>query len=145
MDLNMPRLQGKREEAAQLMAKGETQAETSRIVGTSKQTMNSWAHDEEFQRRISELRADPLETADELLIEDAMQAVNTVKAVMRGEIEDPRLATTMLKAALYVLDLAKRKKLPAPDVRDGPISPGIREKAAGLTDDELDELLARKR
>jgi len=138
----MTTLIGKREIAAQLMAQGWTQADAARDerVSVDKQTIHRWAKDPAFQARIAELRSDPLETADEMLIEDALTAVDTVKKVMRGEIEDPRLATTMLKAALYVLDLAKRKKLPT--AIEVPTSP-TREKAAGLTDDELDNLLNR--
>lgn len=139
----MPMLPGKREDAAKLMAQSKSQAEAARVVGVAKQTVNAWAKEEDFQRRINELRSDPLETADEMLIADAMQAVETVKQVMRGELEDPRLATTMLKAALYVLDLAKRKKLPVITASDGPTSQGAREKMEGLTDDEIDALLAK--
>jgi len=143
----MTRLPGKREVAAQLMAEGKTQADASRDgrVNVTKQTMNKWAHDPDFQRRVEELRSDPVETADELLIEDAITAVEVVKRVMRGDVEDPKLATTMLKAALYVLDLAKRKKLPPPTPRNGVGAPGTREKVEGLSDDEIDDLLTRQK
>ncbi|KKK95506.1 hypothetical protein LCGC14_2672100, partial [marine sediment metagenome] len=94
----------------------------------TKQTVSKWCKDEDFQKRVDELRADFSQQADEILQQGVVDAAQTVVDVASGklthtitvegeEMEVPADLATLnprLKAALWLLDKHQKGKLPKP-------------------------------
>jgi orotate phosphoribosyltransferase-like protein len=91
------RLPPKREKAAQLIARGETQAETARQLNVTKQTMGFWVREEEFIRRINELRTDVTVQTEEIFTDNLADAAQVIVDVMRGNVnEDSKIIASRL-------------------------------------------------
>jgi hypothetical protein len=130
--------------AARLISDGvsQTKAAGHPDIGVTKQTMNRWCHDEVFQARVEELRTDLDHQAREILEGGQKKAAQTIVDAACGKLdEDPKVLNARLKAALYILDFLKVKKLP-----DSKESPAGRRKGAveKLNEDEVDELMGRE-
>ena len=113
------RLPPTKEQAAQLIAKGTSQAETARQVGVATQTMWVLCHDPDFLDRVNFLRSDVNKQADEIIELGVIDAAKTVVGVANGSIgptydeagkADTQGLNARLRAALYILD-SKRKGL----------------------------------
>jgi hypothetical protein len=138
------RLPPKQELAAQLIADGvsQTRAAAHPDIDVTKQTMNRWCHDEDFRARVDELRTDLDLQAREILEGGQKNAAQTVVDVAKGAVlGDPKVLTARLKAALYILDFLKVKKLP-PKNKENPA--GSRRDVNKLNDDEVDDLMGRE-
>jgi hypothetical protein len=138
------RLQPKQELAAHLIADGvsQTKAAAHPDIGVTKQTMNRWCHDDGFQARVEELRTDLDHQAREILEGGQKKAAQTIVDAACGLLdEDPKVLNARLKAALYILDFLKVKKMP--DRKDSPAGQR-RDDVRKLNDDEVDDLLGRE-
>jgi DNA-binding XRE family transcriptional regulator len=132
------RLSPKKEKAAQLIARGETQAETARQLMVTKQTMGFWVREEEFIRRINELRTDVTVQTEEIFIDNLADAAQVVVDIMHGNVDDEsKLTASRLKAALYILDRQKKSKT---SIKSNKLLPRYDEPT---DDEELDEILRR--
>jgi len=122
------RLSPVKEKAAFIIANGGTQTQAADKCGKTKQTVSKWCKDEDFQKRVDELRADFSQQADEILQRGVADAAQTVIDVATGKLtnlilvegetmEVPADIATInprLKAALWILDQHKKGKLPKP-------------------------------
>ena len=134
------RLQPRQELAAQLIADGVSQTKAAQHpdVAVTKQTMNRWCHEGQFQERVEQLRTDLDRQAREILEGGQKHAAQVVVDAVRGQLhDDPKVLATRIKAALYILDFLKVKKLPPK--KDGP--EGSRRDINKMTDDEVSDLL----
>ena len=100
------RLTPLREKAAQLIAEGGSQAETSRELHISKTTINKWCKNPEFKDRINQLRSDSVMQAKDILEMSIPDAARTVVELAAGNLqfEDPKELNPRLRAALYILE-----------------------------------------
>ena len=134
------RLNPKMETAARLIADGvsQTKAAGHPDIAVTKQTMNRWCKDDAFRDRVDELRTDLDHQAREILEGGQRNAAQTVVDAAGGKLdEDPKVLNARLKAALYILDFLKVKKLPK---RRDRIEIPVDE----LTEEEVDDLLDRE-
>ncbi len=146
-----PKLTAVQERAAKLIAGGMPQAVVARKVGKTKQTINRWCNQNKtFMERILELRTDHQKEADDTLLKAVPDAAKTVVAIANGQthFDDTKELTATLKAALYILDLAKKGGLPryTADTERGSqpaIESELATEAAGIDDEEAEELLNR--
>ncbi len=146
-----PKLTAVQERAAKLVAGGMPQAVVARKVGKTKQTINRWCgHNKVFMDRVLELRTDHQKEAEDTLLKAVPDAAKTVVSIAKGQthFDDTKELTATLKAALYILDLAKKGGLPryTADTERGSqsaIEPELATEAAGINDEEADELLTR--
>jgi len=131
------KLEPKKERAAQLIAAGVSQVSTANHsdIGVTKQTMNRWCHEPEFQARIEELRTDTGKATQEILEGGQRLAAKVIVDTVQGHIDpEPKIAKLRFDAAKYVLDLLKVKKLP--DQKPGR---GTRHRV--LSESEMEEML----
>jgi DNA-binding XRE family transcriptional regulator len=146
-----PKLTAVQERAAKLIAGGMGQATVARKVGKTKQTINRWCNQNKvFIDRVLELRTDYQKDADDTLLKAVPDAAKTVVKIANGEarFDDTKELTATLKAALYILDLAKKGGLPrhTADTERGSqptVKPELATDAAGIGDEEAQELLDR--
>ena len=134
------RFSPKQKLAAQLLADGVSQSKASQHseIKVTKQTLNRWAHDPDFQDLVEELRTDLSQQAIEILEKGQRQAAKTVVDAAIGRLDgDAKVLGTRLKAALYILDFLKVKKLPSR--KSDPSTP--QRDVDKLTNDEVDELM----
>lgn len=139
------RLPPKKERAAGLIADGVSQRKTAQIVQSTPQTLNTWCKEEDFKRRVEELRTDISKQLDEILNGGAKRAAQTVVDLAAGNLqyEDAKELNSRLRAALFILDRFKSPKLNKSTV------PGKRAERDATTegelmdDDEARELLKR--
>ena len=134
------RLNPKMEMAARLIADGvlQTKAAAHPDIRVTKQTMNRWCHDDTFRDRVEQLRTDLDHQAREILEGGQKKAAQTIVDAACGNLdEDPKVLNARLKAALYILDFLKVKKLPKRKDR-------IEEPIDELCEDEVDDLLGRE-
>lgn len=136
------RLTPTKERLARFIASGGTQAGAARELDKSKQTINAWMKDPNLQGRIEELRVDAFKQAEDILVDSAVDAAKTVANIAKGGIiEDSKILTAQLKAALYILDLAKRTKIPA--MKQNARTNNINTAIEGMDEEEVDEMLGR--
>ncbi len=136
------RLNPKMELAAILISDGvsQTKAASHPDIKVTKQTMNRWCHDPDFQDRVEELRTDLDRQAREIIEGGQKRAAQTVVDAAGGKLdEDPKVLNARLKAALYILDFLRVKKMP--ERKDSPAGP--RRDVDKLNSDEVDDLMGR--
>jgi len=139
------RLAPKKEKAAGLIADGVSQRKTAQICLTTPQTLNAWCKEEDFKKRVEELRTNIATQLDEILNGGAKEAAKTVVDLSSGTIkyDDVKELNTRLRAALFILDRFKSPKLNKSTV------PGRRAEKDATTEgdlmdeDEIKELLQR--
>ncbi|KKM19289.1 hypothetical protein LCGC14_1657170 [marine sediment metagenome] len=134
------RLPPKMEMAARLLADGVTQTKAAGHpdIRVTKQTMTRWCKRDDLRDRIEQLRTDLDHQAREILEGGQMKAAQTIVDAACGSLdEDPKVLNARLKAALYILDFLKVKKLPKRKDR-------IEQPIDELTEDEVDDLLSRE-
>ncbi|KKN03589.1 hypothetical protein LCGC14_1106200 [marine sediment metagenome] len=122
------RLSPVKEKAAFIIANGGTQTLAAERCDKTKQTVSKWCKEENFQKRVDELRADFSQQADEILLQGVVDAAQTVVDVASGKLtntivvegEEVEVAADLatlnprLKAALWLLDKHQKGKLPKP-------------------------------
>jgi len=148
------RLSPIKEKAAFIIANGGTQTLAAEKCGKTKQTVSKWCKDEDFQKRVDELRADFSQQADEILQQGVVDAAKTVVDVASGklthtitvegeEMEVPADLATLnprLKAALWLLDKHQKGKLPKPSrTKD---SEDAAAEAEFTSDEEAEDMLS---
>lgn len=139
------RLPPKKEKAAGLIADGISQRKTAQIIGSTPQTLNTWCKEEDFKKRVQELRTDISKQLDEILNGGAKKAAQTVIDLAAGNLqyEDAKELNSRLRAALFILDRFKSPKL------NKSTTPGRRAERDATTEgdlmdeDEAKELLDR--
>ena len=103
-----------KEKAAELLAHGANQRKVARHLGKHYQTIHNWCKDPEFKERIEELRTDIEGTAREIILNGLVDAATTVTGAASGDLSiDSKELAPRLKAALWILDFLKEKRLPA--------------------------------
>lgn len=129
------RLSPLREKAAQLLAEGSSQAETSRELHISKTTINKWCKNTEFKDRINQLRSDSVMQAKDILEMSIPDAARTVVELAAGNLqfEDPKELNPRLRAALYILERFAKEPRTNKAQQTVKYRPQI--------DDELDEII----
>jgi len=128
----------KMERAASLIAAGVSQIATAGHpdVDVSKQTMNRWCHEEEFQERVDELISEQGVATKDILEGGQKKAAKVIVDTIDGNIDpEPKIAKLRFDAAKYVLDMLKIKKMPAAT------KPTRQSNRRNLTDAEIDEML----
>ena len=154
MTLSNISLTPKKDLAAKLIAQGYTQAEVARDerVGVTKQTMNNWYKDDDFQARIEEHKTDPVKGAEEIFSRAVGEAADAIVQIAIGrptttiikdekEIEVPidhRFIASKLKAALFVVERVVGKKQPIGDTK--PKEEELDE-TSFVSEDEIDDAL----
>jgi DNA-binding XRE family transcriptional regulator len=134
------KLTPRKERVARIIAGGDTQKKAADDLGVTKQTVNAWMKDENLQGRIEQLRTDAFKQAEDILIDSAVEAAKTVRDIAIGEdFTDSKILTARLKASLYILDLAKRTKIPA--IKQNSRTQNIDTAIAGMDEEEIDEML----
>ncbi len=144
----------KKDLAAKLIAQGYTQAEVARDerIGVTKQTMNNWYKDDEFQERIEEHKTDPVKGADEIFARAVGEAADSIVQIATGrptttiikdeeEIEVPidhRFIASKLKASMIIVERVMGKKAPADTVK--PKEEELDE-SSNVSEDEMDDAL----
>lgn len=131
------RLRYEKERAATLLAEGKTQTRVAEILGRTKQTINGWCKEPEFQAAVERFKSDALREVEKMLeggLPSAARAVLDIIQSNNNPEEDSRALTARLKAALWLLDQHKKSKLPT--VRN-------RQKPLPLEDTDLDEIMTR--
>lgn len=116
------KLPPKKELLANLLASGATQAQAGRHpqVAVTKQTVTKWLKDPRLRARVDELRTDLDRQAQEIIEGGVVRAAETVVGAANGELDDdPKVLGHRLRAALWILDNRKKKKVPPPDTRRG--------------------------
>lgn len=124
------RLPPKKELACRLIAEGATQTKAAAHpqVNVTKQTLTKWAKDPDFRARIEGLRTDLELQAQEIIKGGIVDAAEAVVRIAAGNVKvkiiengqeaevdaDSRVLGARLKAALWILESVKRKKLPEP-------------------------------
>jgi transcriptional regulator with XRE-family HTH domain len=171
-DIQVPslRLTPKQEKAAYLIANGKTQKAAASAAGVSKVTVNAWMKKESFQQRINELRLDLDKQADEILAVGVIDAAKTVTKIasgkftidhtekrtselpdgtetteeefIEGDFSDTRALNARLKAALWLLDMRKKGKIP-PASGARPHTNIAEDVADSADDEESKEMLER--
>lgn len=132
------KLAPKQERAAQLIAAGVSQisAASHPDVDCSKQTMNRWCHEEEFQARVDELVSEAGVATKDILEGGQKKAAKVIVDTVNGNIDpEPKVAKLRFDAAKYILDMFKVKKMPAET------TPSRQSKRRNLTDAEMDEMM----
>lgn len=132
------KLAPKQERAAQLIAAGVSQisAASHPDVDCSKQTMNRWCHEEDFQARVDELVSEAGVATKDILEGGQKKAAKVIVDTVSGNMDpDPKVAKIRFDASKYILDMFKVKKMPAE------ITPSRQSKRRNLTDGEMDEML----
>lgn len=107
------RLPPKKERAAGLIADGVSQRKTAQVVLSTPQTINTWCKEEDFKKRVEELRTDISKQLDEILNGGAKTAAQTVIDLAAGNLDyvDAKELNPRLRAALFILDRFKSPKL----------------------------------
>ena len=139
------RLPPKKEKAAGLIADGVSQRKTAQVVLSTPQTINTWCKEEDFKRRVDELRTDISKQLDEILNGGARRAAQTVVDLAAGSLqyEDAKELNSRLRAALFILGRFKSPKL------NKSTTPGRRSERDATTEgdlmdaEEVQELLDR--
>lgn len=125
-----------KEQAAEELAHGATQQQAADRVERNKQTIWNWCQDPDFKARVEELKTDEEGRAREIILESLPEAAKTVAGAAAGKLDvEPKELAPRLKAALWVLDFLKEKKLPGktkPTKRSGIKPPIDEEEARGL-------------
>lgn len=112
-------LSPKKELAAKLLSQGYNQAETARDkrINVTKQTMNAWYKDEEFQDKIKEYQTDLFKQAEEVFARNVSEAADAIVEIAtrnpvdeKGKPIDHRLISSKLKAALFIIERTIGKK-----------------------------------
>ena len=131
------KLTPEKERAAVLLAEGKTQTKVGEILGHTKQTINAWCHEPEFRKLVSELKSNALKQVEEMLENGMPSAARAVLDIVQGnvDIEDPRLITARLKAALWILDRHKKTSGLAPSKK--------KEVSLPVGEKDLDEIMDR--
>ena len=143
------KLTHKQEQAAKLLAEGNTQTKAADEVGVTKQTLNRWVKDPLMRKRIEELRLDVVKQADEILNLSIPKAAETVANLAAGELDfvDSKVLNPRLRAALYILDRHLKAKLPKVKTteRRSPSNDYDEDEdvTSGFDDAELDDLIER--
>lgn len=126
MVLSNSGLSPKKDLAAQLLSQRYTQVEVARDerIDVTKQTLNNWCKDKEFQKKIEEYRTDLLKQAEEVFARNVGEAAEAIVEIAigqptTGEGEDKRpvdhrFVASKLKAALFIIDRTMGKKLSLP-------------------------------
>ena len=97
------KLNEKQEKAVELVCMGKTDKEIARLVGVSRQWVNTWRnHDPDFMHAIAMRRQAQRELHQDSLNELVEDAIGIVKQAL-SNTEDPK---TQLKAAMYVLKIS---------------------------------------
>ncbi len=128
----------KMERAAQLIAAGVSQisAASHPDVDCSKQTMNRWCHEEEFQARVDELTSEAGVATKDILEGGQKKAAKVIIDTINGNMDpEPKIAKLRFDASKYVLDMLNIKKMPAST------KPGRQTNRRTLTEAEQTELL----
>jgi hypothetical protein len=144
----------KKDLAAKLLAQGYTQAEVARDerIAVTKQTMNNWYKDDNFQERIEEHKTDPVKGAEEIFARAVGEAADAIVQIAVGrptntiikegeEVEIPidhRFIASKLKAALFVIERVVGKKSPLEVTK--PKEEELDE-TSNISEDEMDEVL----
>lgn len=141
VDQILIRLDPRKEKLARFIASGRTQTYAAEQISVSKQTINAWVQEKLVQERIEQLRTDVFKQAEDLLIDSIVDAAEAVRDIALGNVdEDSRNTGHRLKAALYILELVKRTKIPA--IRDNAKMDHL-SALDRMDDEEIDELLDR--
>lgn len=128
----------KMERAAQLIAAGVSQISVSAHpdVDVSKQTMNRWCHEEEFQARVDELVSEAGVATKDILEGGQKRAAKVIVDTVNGNMDpDPKMAKLRFDASKYILDMFKVKKLPTD------MKPSRQSSRRNLSEAEQNELL----
>jgi len=144
----------KKDLAAKLIAQGYTQAEVARDerIGVTKQTMNNWHSDDDFQSRVEEHKTDPVKGAEEIFARAVGEAADAIVQIAVGrpmvtiikdeeEVEVPidhRFIASKLKAALFVVERVVGKKAPINGIK--PKEEELDENSF-VSEDEIDDAL----
>ena len=133
------------ERAAVFLSEGMTQAETSRRIGKTTQTVYRWTKMSDFQERVTELRTNATHEAMELLRGNVNNAVGViVKIAKEGAVIEEESSTRLqFNAAKWVAE-----RVLAPAVADERPSGGKRARETAvelerLTNDDRQEMLDR--
>ncbi len=128
----------KMERAAQLIAAGVSQISVSAHpdVDVSKQTMNRWCHEEDFQARVDELVSEAGVAVKDILEGGQKKAAKVIVDTVNGNMDpDPKMAKLRFDASKYILDMFKVKKLPTD------MKPSRQSSRRNLTEAEQNDLL----
>ena len=129
--------------AARLLSQNYTQVEVARDtrIDVTKQTMNNWCKNEDFQKLIEEFRTDLLKQAEEVFSRSVGEAAEAIvdiavgrPTIGEGEDERPvdhRFIASKLKAALFIVERTMGKKLPTAVIK--------KEGLLGEEEEQLDE------
>ena len=131
------RLRYEKERAAALLAEGKTQTRVAEILGRTKQTVNGWCKEPDFQAAVERFKSDAIREVEKMLeggLPSAARAVLDIIQSNNNPDEDSRTLTARLKAALWLLDQHKKSKLPTVKNKQAPLS---------IEDADLDEIMTR--
>ena len=131
------RLRYEKERAAALLAEGKTQTRVGEILGRTKQTINGWCKESDFQAAVERFKSDAIREVEKMLeggLPSAARAVLDIIQSNHDPEEDSRTLTARLKAALWLLDQHKKSKLPTVKNRQKPLP---------IEDADLDEIMTR--
>ena len=131
------RLRYEKERAAALLAEGKTQTRVAEILGRTKQTVNGWCKEPDFQAAVERFKSDAIREVEKMLeggLPSAARAVLDIIQSNNNSDEDSRTLTARLKAALWLLDQHKKSKLPTVKNKQAPLS---------IEDADLDEIMTR--
>lgn len=110
-----------KEKAAEMLAHGANQREAARrLQGRDGkplhyQTVWGWCQDPDFKARIEEYKTDSEGQAREIISGGLLEAARTVVDASSGKLNiDSKELAPRLKAALWILDFLKEKRLPSP-------------------------------
>lgn len=105
-----------REEAANLyVSHNLSQRKIAKRINRHHMTVYNWFKDPDFQNRIKELRVSTEEQALEIIQEGLIAAVKTITDAAAGNLEvEAKELAPRLKAALWIAEFLKEKKLPQP-------------------------------
>ena len=135
--IKLPPLQ---EKAAKMFSEGFTQSEIGVKLGKNRVTINKWAQNPDFQKKVDFLRTDLLKKVDDILTQGVEEAAEAIIAIAKGE-GAPGVVASQLKAALYIVDKIKKEKLPPPKVDKRDLE--AQTEAELLEDEEALEYLGR--
>jgi len=139
------RLPPKKEKAAGLIADGVSQRKTAQICLTTPQTLNAWCKEEDFKKRVEELRTNIALQLDEILNGGAKEAAKTVVNLSSGKLKynDAKELNPRLRAALFILDRFKSPKLNKSTVPGRRAEKDATTEGLLMDDEEVQELLER--